>query len=224
MGTATAIALRRAAAADAASASAGATNPLRLPAQAPTPAQPAQPAPQPRHRGSAASCLIRPTLTQAKGTTFAVNMLISGAQNVYSVPLQVNYDPKVLQVVNVSNGGFLSQDGQTVALVHREDETTRHAADHRHASSGRRRRFRAGLGSDSDIHGEGQRPVHADHLERRSARSRHAGHAGGWRGGHGHGAVEFRLCGFRLCGLGVKLFAAKIAEDVKPESESLVPH
>jgi general secretion pathway protein D len=26
--------------------------------------------------------------------------------------------------VNVSNGGFLSQDGQAVALVHREDETT----------------------------------------------------------------------------------------------------
>jgi general secretion pathway protein D len=25
--------------------------------------------------------------------------------------------------VNVSNGGFLSQDGQAVALVHREDET-----------------------------------------------------------------------------------------------------
>ena len=29
-----------------------------------------------------------------------------------------------LQLVNISNGGFLSQDGQAVALVHREDETT----------------------------------------------------------------------------------------------------
>jgi len=29
---------------------------------------------------------------------------------------------KILQLVNVSNGGFLSQDGQAVALVHREDE------------------------------------------------------------------------------------------------------
>jgi len=27
-------------------------------------------------------------------------------------------------LVNVSNGGFLSKDGQAVALVHREDETT----------------------------------------------------------------------------------------------------
>ncbi len=37
--------------------------------------------------------------------------------------MQLNYDPKMLQLVNVSNGGFLSQDGQAVALVHREDET-----------------------------------------------------------------------------------------------------
>jgi general secretion pathway protein D len=64
-----------------------------------------------------------PTIQAAKGNTFAVNLLISGAQNVYSVPVQLNYDPKMLQLVNVSNGGFLSQDGQVVTLVHREDET-----------------------------------------------------------------------------------------------------
>ena len=61
---------------------------------------------------------------RAPGSTFTVNVLLSGAQNVYSVPLQVSYDPKVLQVVNVSNGGFLSQDGQAVSLVHRDDEST----------------------------------------------------------------------------------------------------
>ena len=64
-----------------------------------------------------------PTIQAAKGNTFVVNLLISGAQNVSSVPVQLNYDPKILQLVNVSNGGFLSQDGQAVALVHREDET-----------------------------------------------------------------------------------------------------
>jgi general secretion pathway protein D len=62
------------------------------------------------------------SIVQAAGSTFAVNVLINGAQNVYSVPLQVSYDPKVLQVVNVSNGGILSQDGQAVALVHRDDD------------------------------------------------------------------------------------------------------
>jgi general secretion pathway protein D len=65
-----------------------------------------------------------PALTQAKGSTFTVNVMLSGGQNVYSVPLQLNYDPNQLQVVNVSNGGFLSQDGQAVALVHRDDPST----------------------------------------------------------------------------------------------------
>jgi len=50
--------------------------------------------------------------------------MLSGGQNVYSVPVQLNYDPNQVQVVNVSNGGFLSQDGQAVALVHRDDPTT----------------------------------------------------------------------------------------------------
>ena len=65
-----------------------------------------------------------PTLNQAKGTTFTVNLMITGGQNVYSVPLQLSYDPNQLQVINVSNGGFLSQDGQAVALVHRDDPST----------------------------------------------------------------------------------------------------
>ncbi|HET9409677.1 MAG TPA: cohesin domain-containing protein [Candidatus Sulfotelmatobacter sp.] len=73
----------------------------------------------------APSFLFEPaTITTTKGGTFVVNLTISGAQNVYSVPVQMNYDPQKLQLVNVSNGGFLSQDGQAVALVHREDETT----------------------------------------------------------------------------------------------------
>ncbi len=62
-----------------------------------------------------------PTMSPAKGATFTVNVMLSGGQNVYSVPLELNYDPNTLQVVNVSNGGFLSQDGQAVALVHRDD-------------------------------------------------------------------------------------------------------
>jgi general secretion pathway protein D len=92
-------------------------------AQAPRPA--AQPTPSAPVPAGGTSFLFDPgTLTQPKGATFTVNILISGAQNVYSVPLQLNYDPGKLQLVNVSNGGFLGQDGQAVALVHREDEAT----------------------------------------------------------------------------------------------------
>jgi len=87
------------------------------------PAPTAQPNSPTSNSGGAPSFLFDPPTIQAnKGNTFAVNLLISGAQNVYSVPVQLNYDPKMLQLVNVSNGGFLSQDGQVVTLVHREDE------------------------------------------------------------------------------------------------------
>ncbi len=61
-------------------------------------------------------------VTTTKGNTFTVNLMISGAKDVYSVPVQLNYDEKMLDLLNVSNGGFLSQDGQAVALVHRQDE------------------------------------------------------------------------------------------------------
>ncbi len=87
-----------------------------------TPAPPSQ-SPAPNTGGGASFLFDPPTIQAAKGSTFVVNLLLSGAQNVYSVPVQLNYDPKMLQLVNVSNGGFLSQDGQAVALVHREDET-----------------------------------------------------------------------------------------------------
>ncbi len=64
------------------------------------------------------------TLDAPVGSTVAVNVSIAGGQNVYSVPVQIGYDPKTLSLVNVSNGNFLSRDGQVVALVHRDDPMT----------------------------------------------------------------------------------------------------
>jgi general secretion pathway protein D len=58
---------------------------------------------------------------QAVGSTFNVQLLVSNVQDLFSVPMQVNYDPRVLQIAGVSAGDFLSRDGQPVALVHRED-------------------------------------------------------------------------------------------------------
>ena len=60
-------------------------------------------------------------ITQATGSTFTVNVSIANAANVYAVPVELTYDPKQLQLLNVSNGPFLSKDGQAVALVHRDD-------------------------------------------------------------------------------------------------------
>lgn len=110
------------------------------PVQAPTPTSPQAPglptptpsgnpptgdAAPPSSAGGAATFMFDPpATTQAKGATFTMNIQVSGVQNVLSVPLQMSYDPTKLELVNVSNGGFLSQDGQAVALVHRGDETT----------------------------------------------------------------------------------------------------
>jgi general secretion pathway protein D len=125
IGTANTIALRHvshvaAPAAPAAQPQAPGSQPPANPVVNPTPNQAANPG-----AAGGTNFLFDPEqITAVKGNTFVVNLLISGAQNVYSVPVQMNYDPAKLQLVNVSNGGFLSQDGQAVALVHREDETT----------------------------------------------------------------------------------------------------
>ena len=96
------------------------------PAAQPPQLQPNAPAGQaPQGAAAGAAFTFDPaTITQKQGATFEVNVMLNGAQNAYSVPLQVNYDPKALQVVNVSNGNFLSQDGQAVAVVHRDDDST----------------------------------------------------------------------------------------------------
>ena len=62
-----------------------------------------------------------PMVNQPTGGTFALNVILNGGQNVFSVPVQISYDPKVMQFVSVSNAGALSKDGAAVALVHRDD-------------------------------------------------------------------------------------------------------
>jgi len=126
IGTANTVTLRHVSAAMPAQAPAV---PAAQPPVSPMPANPTPGSPAPNPSGNPAepgaggtNFLFDPgQITTAKGNTFVVNLLISGAQNVYSVPVQMNYDPAKLELVNISNGGFLSQDGQAVALVKRED-------------------------------------------------------------------------------------------------------
>ena len=88
-----------------------------------TPPQGALPQNQNQASTTGASFMFDPaSLTQTKGSTFTVNVMVTGGQNVSSVPVQVSYDPNQLKVLNVSNGGFLSQDGQAVALAFRDDD------------------------------------------------------------------------------------------------------
>jgi general secretion pathway protein D len=64
------------------------------------------------------------TLQQQQGSTFSVAVMLAHGQDIASVPIQISYDPRVLQFVSVTNGDFLAKDGQNVVLVHRDDAST----------------------------------------------------------------------------------------------------
>jgi len=65
--------------------------------------------------------LNAPSAPQKVGSNFQVTVNLSGGHDVFSVPLQVQYDQTRLTLINVDAGPFLGSDGQAVALVHRDD-------------------------------------------------------------------------------------------------------
>jgi general secretion pathway protein D len=71
--------------------------------------------------GNVAFMFNAPSQPVATGSTFQVPIVLLGASDVASVPIQVQYDPASLSLVNVNPGDLLSRDGQAVALVHRDD-------------------------------------------------------------------------------------------------------
>jgi general secretion pathway protein D len=58
---------------------------------------------------------------QSIGSTFQVAVMLGNAHDVFSVPLQMKFNPAVLQLVNVDSGDLLSRDGQLVSISHRDD-------------------------------------------------------------------------------------------------------
>ncbi len=96
------------------------TSPVK-PSPVPQPAAPASNAKP--GTGPAVLRLDPGSSNQKQGGTFTVNVQMGHGLDIASVPIQITYDPKVLQFVSVSNGEFLSRDGQPVALVHRDDSS-----------------------------------------------------------------------------------------------------
>jgi general secretion pathway protein D len=87
--------------------------------QTPSPA-PAQNPAQPT--GSPISLTVVPSNpNEAVGSTFQVAVNLANGHDVYSVPIQLQFNPAVLQLVNVDAGDFLGRDGQAVAIVHRDE-------------------------------------------------------------------------------------------------------
>jgi general secretion pathway protein D len=65
--------------------------------------------------------VMPPDSKQTVGSTFQMAVMMANARDVFSVPMQVQFNPKVLELVNVDAGEMLGRDGQAVALVHRDD-------------------------------------------------------------------------------------------------------
>jgi general secretion pathway protein D len=65
---------------------------------------------------------VTPALsTQPVGSTFQVAVTLSHGRDVFSVPLQVQFDPRILQLVNVDAGNLLARGSQPVSIVHRDE-------------------------------------------------------------------------------------------------------
>jgi general secretion pathway protein D len=85
-------------------------------------AQNAGASPAPAGGGSPLALSFVPQQSVHKvGSTFQMKMDLTGGHDVFSVPMQLHYDPKVLELINVDTGNLLAKDGQTTATVHRDD-------------------------------------------------------------------------------------------------------
>jgi|SRR5580692_3228685 general secretion pathway protein D len=59
--------------------------------------------------------------TLQSGDSEIVGISVSGVSDLFSIPLLLKYDPAVIQITEVRDGGFLSGGTQTVAIVQRMD-------------------------------------------------------------------------------------------------------
>jgi general secretion pathway protein D len=61
------------------------------------------------------------SVTLKPGSRVTLGLNVANVNDLYSIPLLIHYDPAVIQVEDVNNGGFLSGGTQEVAVVQRVD-------------------------------------------------------------------------------------------------------
>ena len=80
----------------------------------PAPTAPGAPMPQ---------LIFEPATASVKaGETTTIGVVVQGAQDLYSIPMLMQYDPKIISVEDVRQGGFLSGGQQPIAVVQRVDK------------------------------------------------------------------------------------------------------
>ena len=91
------------------------------PPEAAAPANPA--APEAGFAGHPAKLRFEPaTLSLKVGETATVSLVVEDAKDIYSLPVLIAFNPSVVMVEDVRQGGFLSGGTQPVALVQRVDK------------------------------------------------------------------------------------------------------
>jgi general secretion pathway protein D len=81
----------------------------------------ATPPPGSQPPGGKVNLMLNSPGTVISGTTFQVPVVLTGGADVSSVPLQIQYDPSKISLVNVGDGDLLNRDGQIVSMAHRDD-------------------------------------------------------------------------------------------------------
>jgi general secretion pathway protein D len=62
------------------------------------------------------------TLNLAPGQTATLNLVVDGATDLFSVPMMLQYNPAVINIEEVRQGGFLSGGNQDIAIVQHLDK------------------------------------------------------------------------------------------------------
>ena len=91
----------------------------------PSPAAPAQPGTQPAQQQPAQPATLRfdpGTISIKPGETTTINIVVQNVQDLYSIPLLLQYNPAVISIEDVRHGGFLSSGTQEIPLVQRVDK------------------------------------------------------------------------------------------------------
>jgi len=94
------------------------------PAAMPAGHGPASQANPPSGQAPAAQLRFEPATAALKaGDTTTLGLAVANVSDLYSIPLLIHYDPAVIQVEEVRNGGFLTGSGdQSIAIVQRVDQ------------------------------------------------------------------------------------------------------
>ena len=98
------------------------TAPTVVPAAPNSPAANAAPGAPPA-TGPTTSLVFQPTAISLKpGDTMTVGLAVDNAHDLFSIPLLLQYNPAVIEIEDIRNGGFLSGGTQEIAVVNQVNQ------------------------------------------------------------------------------------------------------